>query len=249
MVTSHAQNDSGLFEFSLRDERYLPFEGAGVVSSWRIELMADRGLRQFDYDTVSDVILHLRFTARDGGLPLRQAAVAALKTTIAGGASRNRSRLFSARHEVPDAWHRFLRPTDAETSHVLAMKITPERFSFLFRGQKVLIKSVAVFWKLQDRFAFNIQSFAATFNGTPGNFSLSGSRIDRLPFAAPSVAPIEVPGDLFMRIEENDLKLLGPPTAKTWWQQVMVNGSPHARLVPDAVEDVWILAEYSVQAS
>src|SRR5206468_47042 len=29
IVTSSGQNDSGLFETNLRDERYLPFEGAG----------------------------------------------------------------------------------------------------------------------------------------------------------------------------------------------------------------------------
>ena len=36
VVTSNAQNDSGMFEANLRDERYLPFEGAGAISQWRI---------------------------------------------------------------------------------------------------------------------------------------------------------------------------------------------------------------------
>ena len=35
IVTSSAQNDSGLFETNLRDERYLPFEGSGVISEWK----------------------------------------------------------------------------------------------------------------------------------------------------------------------------------------------------------------------
>ena len=65
IVTSSAQNDSGLFETNLRDERYLPFEGAGVISEWRIELPGD--FRAFDYEP--DVVLHLRYTARDGGAP------------------------------------------------------------------------------------------------------------------------------------------------------------------------------------
>src|SRR6185503_11306367 len=38
MVTSSAQNDSGLFETNLHDERYLPFEGHGAVSEWKLEL-------------------------------------------------------------------------------------------------------------------------------------------------------------------------------------------------------------------
>jgi hypothetical protein len=70
IVTSTGQNDSGLFETNLRDERYLPFEGSGVVSEWQLELPAD--VRQFNYDTISDVILHLRYTAREGGGPASQ---------------------------------------------------------------------------------------------------------------------------------------------------------------------------------
>src|SRR5207247_895296 len=38
IVTSGGQNDSGLFETNLRDERYLPFEGAGAISEWLIEV-------------------------------------------------------------------------------------------------------------------------------------------------------------------------------------------------------------------
>lgn len=48
IATSGGQNDSGLFELNFRDERYLPFEGAGAISRWRIELpiqtKADTGL-------------------------------------------------------------------------------------------------------------------------------------------------------------------------------------------------------------
>src|SRR5262249_8071213 len=83
IVTSTGQNDSGLFETNLRDERYLPFEGSGVVSEWQLELPANPSKnepRQFDYETISDVILHLRYTAREGGGLLRNGAIANLAT-------------------------------------------------------------------------------------------------------------------------------------------------------------------------
>ena len=35
------------------DERFLPFEGAGVISKWRLELPGQ--YPQFDYSTISDV--------------------------------------------------------------------------------------------------------------------------------------------------------------------------------------------------
>src|SRR5207247_2312856 len=99
IVTSTAQNDSGLFETNLHDERYLPFEGSGVASEWQLELPAD--VRQFDYDTISDVILHVRYTAREGGGLLRDGAAANLKTRISEAQAVGSVRLFSVRYEFP----------------------------------------------------------------------------------------------------------------------------------------------------
>lgn len=80
IVTSSGQNDSRLFETNLRDERYLPFEGSGAISEWQIQLPKD--FRQFDYDTISDVVLHLRYTAREGGEPLKNHAVTELQNAL-----------------------------------------------------------------------------------------------------------------------------------------------------------------------
>src|SRR4029453_273383 len=55
IATSHAQNDNGMFELNFRDERYLPFEGAGVISRWRLDLPKESNA--FDFDTISDVVL------------------------------------------------------------------------------------------------------------------------------------------------------------------------------------------------
>src|SRR5262249_3060576 len=94
IATSHGQNDSGMVEMSLRDERYLPFEGAGVISTWRIEMPKD--CNAFDFETISDVILNLNYTAREGGKPLR---VAARKALEAPAAQEDLVRMFSLKHE------------------------------------------------------------------------------------------------------------------------------------------------------
>jgi len=79
IATSHGQNDSGMFELNFRDERYLPFEGCGAISDWRLQL-PDLPVekRPFNYSTISDVIVHLKYTARDGGVSLKEAATEAL---------------------------------------------------------------------------------------------------------------------------------------------------------------------------
>jgi len=76
IATSTGNNDTGMFEFNFRDERYLPFEGAGAIGSWSLELPT--AIRKFDYESISDVILHIKYTARDAGGTLKTAA----ETTI-----------------------------------------------------------------------------------------------------------------------------------------------------------------------
>src|SRR5690606_31095506 len=65
IATSSAQNDSGVFELNFGDDRYLPFEGAGAISDWTISIPNEFPL--FDPDTIRDVILHIKYTAQDGG--------------------------------------------------------------------------------------------------------------------------------------------------------------------------------------
>jgi Tc toxin complex TcA C-terminal TcB-binding domain len=46
IVTSSGTADSGMFETNLKDERFLPFEGHGAISAWKLSLPP---LPQFDY--------------------------------------------------------------------------------------------------------------------------------------------------------------------------------------------------------
>jgi hypothetical protein len=103
IVTSSGNTDSGLFELQLRDERFLPFEGHGVISRWRLELPAC--FKQFDYATISDVVIHLRYTAREGGEELAAAARASIGI-LQGSipAKRRFPVLLSCRTDFPIEW-------------------------------------------------------------------------------------------------------------------------------------------------
>jgi hypothetical protein len=80
IATSTGNNDSGMFEFSFKDERYLPFEGAGAIGRWQMDLPT--ALRKFDYASIADVILHVKYTAKDAGGMLKEAANANLISNI-----------------------------------------------------------------------------------------------------------------------------------------------------------------------
>ncbi|MBS1789172.1 MAG: insecticidal toxin protein [Acidobacteria bacterium] len=139
IVTSSAQNDSGLFETNLRDERYLPFENSGVISEWQLELPADpskeENLAQFDYDTISDVILHIRYSAREGGSLLRKGAVDNLQAAIKEAKAAGLVRLFSVRDEFPTEWANFHSQPGADNKRFeLALNLRPEHYPYWSQG-------------------------------------------------------------------------------------------------------------------
>ncbi len=70
VALSHGVNDSGLFELDFNDERYLPFEGTGVVSSWVLSLPPEDNA--FDFSGLTDVIIKLRYTALPGNVSFKK---------------------------------------------------------------------------------------------------------------------------------------------------------------------------------
>jgi hypothetical protein len=136
IVTSNAQADSGLFDPSARDERYVPFERAGIAGSqWQLTLPAD--VRQFDFDTISDVILDVRYTAREGGDGLRAAAVQNLQAKIAKAQTIGSVQLFSIRQEFPAPWAMFQNVTIDGTTNLtagLSLTLLPQHYPFWAQG-------------------------------------------------------------------------------------------------------------------
>jgi len=151
IVTSSGREDSGLFELSLQDERFLPFEGAGALSAWRIELPPD--FRQFDCATISDVILNLRYTALPGGAPLQAAAVTSLTNTLKTmeleEGTTGLYRLFSAAHDFPDAWQAFrTRSAGAPGAAEIAVLLDPRRFPSYLRDRTLKMTDLTLFLKV-----------------------------------------------------------------------------------------------------
>lgn len=149
IVTSTAQHDSGLFETNLRDERYLPFENSGVISEWQLELPADPSKEdpsQFDYETISDVIFHIRYTAREGGNLLRDGAKKHVKELMKDEQAGGSVRLFSVHHEFPTEWAKFKSQTlPPNQGFELVLDLHPEHYPFWSRGRLNHVTRVDVF--------------------------------------------------------------------------------------------------------
>lgn len=130
IVTSTGNNDTGMFETNLRDERMLPFEGMGAISTWQLELPTK--LQGFDYSTISDVIIHVRYTARDGGELLGSASTSEIATDLQDPAKSELALLFAPRYDFSSEWAAF------QNTGTLTFSLRKDYFPYMVQGSSTL---------------------------------------------------------------------------------------------------------------
>jgi hypothetical protein len=106
------RDNNGVFELRFDDDRYLPFEGTGAVSRWRL----DTGGRKPPAE-LRDVTITLRYTADQGGEAFATAVKGMLKPHAA-------ARYVDVASEFPDEWATFL----ADDENRLILPFTPDMF-------------------------------------------------------------------------------------------------------------------------
>lgn len=169
IATSNAQNDSGVFELNFRDERYLPFENTGAISSWRLELPTE--VRQFDYNTISDVIVHVKYTAREGGSGLKNAANTFLKDqleTIRQGLGQTGLHIaLNMKHDLTNEWLLF------KKNGTIDLTLNKSRLPYIVQSfDTTEIESVMFVAKIKT----NPATFALNVDGVDTNLA----RVDEL---------------------------------------------------------------------
>lgn len=154
---SRGVDETGMFAFDFRDPRYLPFEGAGAASRWSIELLNDpdnndfgRPLRQFDYETITDVVLTIRYTARENAGPFRAGALKALRDQLGEADATPVLRAFDLRREFPSEWRRFLFPSDPAAGNLLTLPMRRSLFRYLGQGETLQINALWVIARCRD---------------------------------------------------------------------------------------------------
>ena len=176
VATSTAQNDSGVFEFSFRDERYMPFEGSGAVSSWNLSL--PKNFRQFDYQTINDVIIHISYTAEEYELFRDQVEElnAALEGTILNYFSNNSiTRVFSLRQDFFTAFNQLLhRPINTPVK----IKITDKYMPIFLRGRNIQVTKAVLVLKTPTNQAIN--NVQVEINGSNQSSFARDSTLDNL---------------------------------------------------------------------
>jgi hypothetical protein len=223
IAASLGQNDSGVFELNFRDERYIPFEGAGAVSRWRLELPSK--VRQFDYALLADAILHVRYTSLDGGDKLRGLAEDAVQAFLQGTIDLSRWEglftLFDLRSDFPNEWARVTQATGL-TPITMALSSLAARLPFFTKAtgnKSVTASNVYLFWR--------------SAAGKPKAPSLQQGAADPVAF-----------GDVSIIEQDSQTKTFGTPDAQT----IPIDDTWIITFdkAPRAQDTLWLIVEYSL---
>ena len=251
IAASNSQNDSGVFELSFRDERYLPFEGAGAISQWSLELFSDlpsnnpdsgnpdfgRPLRQFDYSTISDAILHIKYTAREDAGPFKNGAITHLREYLSQDGAAPSVRLFNLRHEFPTQWSRFLNPNDPVDGNVFELEMSPSLFRMIDQGKTLKVNTICLLSRCAD-----VRHYTVLMN---------------LPLPPPvgtnsismTLAPVNQYGG--MHFSQKDVSAIGiqilPNTTPVKWQLKM--SGPDGNLGENKLQDMFLLVGFEWNTS
>ena len=235
IAMGNAQDDPGLFitaiSSNIADQRYLPFENAGAVSSWHLEMQ--QMSNEIDLTAVGDVMIHLFYTALDGGAALQQAVQANNEANLPASGIK----VFSAQNDFatpptsganphPVApWQGFLYPPTAGTDQMLTLTFPASKFPAWTRGKTIAVTSltvIAVAWP-------------------PASFSLAPQA--PLPTAAVPLTPVA--GVTEPNICAGTIALPPNTGPGTWSFKLQQQGAADFRsLTPDTIGDVLFLVNY-----
>jgi hypothetical protein len=191
------EDENGVFELNFHDERYLPFEGAGAISKWRLEL--PEKFRQFDYDTITDVVMRLRYTSLDGGDKLKAPAADSVQDYIDGVKELSREEglfaLFDLKNDFPNEWHNANHPPAGATERVLTIDKLNEKLPIFTKGSKnILAKAI---------YLYIPASVSASITATQGGNELSLGPGDKVGTMKALVSDDEAPmGTLQIKIHD-----------------------------------------------
>jgi hypothetical protein len=136
VALSSGIDDSGMFQLNFNDDRYLPFEGTGAVSEWKLSM--PKASNPFNFESISDVIISVKYSAYDGGQTFAKSVI---DLNDGDGFHPLKDykgyKYLSLKQVYGNAWHAFLNGVDGvhTLDFVLAAEMFPVNLSDLTLGQ------------------------------------------------------------------------------------------------------------------
>jgi hypothetical protein len=153
-------NATGLFDLEPDTGLLLPFEGSGVDTVWQLEM--PKAANPFDYRTIVDVVLTLKYTALDSR-EYRQTVVRALNRRFSG------DRTFSVRDQFPDAWYELNNPEFfADEASRMRVTLPMQREDFPPHLEELAVQGLTLFCVRKDGFTKELSAITLRYTPSGG---------------------------------------------------------------------------------
>jgi hypothetical protein len=204
----------------------------------------DRQTNRFDVQTVKDVVLHLRYTARDGGQGLHDDALADLDQI--GSDKPSAWRLFSLRTDFPEQWKAFTQPGSAATAQTATLAFVPSKFRRILGNRKLKITEFYAFlrWN-EDKYTPNsayLRAWVSAAGATAVSRDLD-TTADYGTVITNSIIGTPLPKDVKATDETGYAAWTFEVRASDSNADTGLRVSPTGVLQPDAVQDVWFICK------
>lgn len=115
-------DDSGIFQLNMEDTRYLPYEGTGAISSWRLDM--PKYTNRFDFRTITDVLVHVRYCAEmDGKLQTE------VEQELAAYPARG-SLYYHLKQNFGSQWNQFMEDHEDPNAQTLCFSMDPREMYY-----------------------------------------------------------------------------------------------------------------------
>lgn len=109
IAISKGIDDNGMFTLNFNDDRYLPFEGTGAVSKWKISMPPETN--RINFESISDIIIKISYCAKDGG----EAFAEEIKSKLSSiGVPYTSYKYFELKRNFPSSWQIFINNNSQE---------------------------------------------------------------------------------------------------------------------------------------
>jgi hypothetical protein len=115
-----------------------------------------KSLRQVDFSTITDAILHVKYQAREDAGPFKTTAIKSLRDYLELDDATPSFRFFDLRQEFPTEWYRFLNPSNPANGNIFELEMSPKLFRLLDIGKTLKINTVAVLARCTDDGTYQI---------------------------------------------------------------------------------------------
>jgi len=154
---------TGFFELEPAGEMLLPFEGRGVATIWQLEM--PKAANPFDYHTIADVLLTIKYTALHS-YDYRQQVIQGFDSSV------DSERSFSIRGNFPDQWYDLHNPELSDSPMTIRFSTRHEEFPPNIEGLK--IEHLLLYFALADGASFEVSPTHLQFTPKGGQEVLGG---------------------------------------------------------------------------